>query len=139
MAIAKEVWPYDPPSTVQAKDDTNKPTGYAAASAGYLGRMYLRGEGVKADPAIAKMWFERGAELGDRECQNGLGIIYRDALVPGTRQDMKQAVKYFDAAANQDLAEAQVNLGKYYYCEPPHFPFSSFSLNLVAQIAEKHH
>ncbi|TEB38352.1 HCP-like protein [Coprinellus micaceus] len=115
MAIAKEVWPYDPPSTVQAKDDTNKPTGYAAASAGYLGRMYLRGEGVKADPAIAKMWFERGAELGDRECQNGLGIIYRDALVPGMRQDMKQAIKYFDAAANQDLAEAQVNLGKYYY------------------------
>ncbi|KAF6760305.1 hypothetical protein DFP72DRAFT_102262 [Ephemerocybe angulata] len=113
-AIAHQVWPHDPPSTVQTKDD-NRPIGYAAASAAYLGRMYLRGEGVKADPAMAKAWFARGAEQGDRECQNGLGIIYRDALVPGSRPDMKEALNYFDAAANQDLAEAQVNMGKHFY------------------------
>ena len=101
--------------------------GYAAASAAYLGRMYLRGEGVSADPVIAKAWFERGAEHGDRECQNGLGIIYRDGI--GTRPDLKQALKYFDSSASQDLAEAQVNLGKYYYRE-----FFSFRCLVSIQI-----
>jgi SEL1 protein len=79
--------------------------------------MYLRGEGVKADAAIAKMWFERGAAHGERECHNGLGIIYRDGLVNGLKPDMKKALAYFSAAAGQELAEAQVNLGKYHYCE----------------------
>lgn len=117
LKIARQVWPNDPPAIAQTKDDDNKPFGLAAASAAYIGRMYLRGEGIKADPTLAKMWFERGAEHGDRECQNGLGLIYRDALVPGSRADMKQALNWFDAAASQELAEAQVNLGKYYYSE----------------------
>jgi SEL1 protein len=78
--------------------------------------MYLRGEGVKADAATAKMWFERGAEFGDRESHNGLGIIWRDGLVNG-KIDLKKAVGHFTAAAGQDLAEAQVNLGKYHYRE----------------------
>ena len=76
--------------------------------------MYLRGEGVKADPAIAKMWFERGAEHGDRESHNGLGIIYRDGF-PGIKHDLKNALAHFGVAAGQELAEAQVNLGKYHY------------------------
>ncbi|EAU91431.2 MMS2 [Coprinopsis cinerea okayama7 len=115
LSIARQVWPNDPPSTAQAKESENKPVGYAAASAAYLGRMYLRGEGVKQDPILAKAWFERGAALGERECQNGLGIIYRDALVPGSRPDIKRANNYFKVAATQDLPEAQVNLGKYHY------------------------
>ncbi|TFK26490.1 HCP-like protein [Coprinopsis marcescibilis] len=113
--IARQVWPSDPPASAQIKDSETKPVGYAAASAAYLGRMYLRGEGVQPDPVMAKAWFERGAEHGERECQNGLGIIYRDALIPGTRPDIKQALVFFNAAATQDLAEAQVNLGKYHF------------------------
>lgn len=92
--------------------------GYAAASAAYLGRMYLRGEGVRADPAMARMWFERGYEGGDRECINALGVIWRDGLVGG-RTDEKKAFTYFSVAAGQELAEAQVNLGKYYYSKLP--------------------
>ncbi|KAF8653295.1 hypothetical protein AX16_003996 [Volvariella volvacea WC 439] len=119
LQIARQVWPRDPvdPSRSQqvpTKEETG-PVGYAAASAGYIGRMYLRGEGIKADPATAKMWFERGAEHGDRECHNGLGIIYRDGLVPGVKADVKIAVHHFKHAATQELAEAQVNLAKYYY------------------------
>ena len=93
---------------------------YAAASAAYLGRMYLRGEGVRADPAMARMWFERGYEGDDRECINALGVIWRDGLVGG-RVDEKKAFTYFTVAAGQELAEAQVNLGKYYYskCSVP--------------------
>ncbi|EPQ55072.1 HCP-like protein [Gloeophyllum trabeum ATCC 11539] len=120
LRIARQVWPRDPANPGQStagsrdRDDDGGPVGYAAAAAAYLGRMFLRGEGVKADPAIAKMWFERGAEYGDKECHNGLGIILRDGLVDG-RRDIKQALVHFAAAADQDLAEAHVNLGKYYY------------------------
>jgi SEL1 protein len=96
------------------KDQGHTSAGLAPAAAGYIGRMFLRGEGVRQDPVLAKMWFERGAEYGDKECHNGLGIIWRDGLVDG-RKDLQKAMKYFGVAAGQDLAEAQVNLGKYHY------------------------
>ena len=79
--------------------------------------MYLRGEGVKADSATAQMWFQRGVDLNEKESFNGLAIILRDGLVDG-RKDSKKAMKYLTAAANQELAEASVNLGKMYYGEP---------------------
>ena len=119
LSIARQTWPTDQPNKpAKQKETEKKDTSYAAASAGYLGRMYLRGEGVKADPVLAKMWFERGAEYGDREAQNGLGIIYRDGLLDG-RPDPRKALPYFEAAANQELPEALVNCGKYHYCEYP--------------------
>lgn len=70
---------------------------------------------MKQDFTIARMWFERGATHGDRESHNGLGIIYRDGL--GMKANMKTAYTHFLNAAGQDLAEAQVNLGKHHYCE----------------------
>ena len=108
------MWPHDPPNVIQTKDE-NKPVGFAAASAGYLGRMYLRGEGVKVDYAVARAWSERGAEHGDREAHNGLGIMYRDGL--GVKSDLAKSLAHFNVAAGQELAEAQVNIGKYHYCE----------------------
>jgi len=118
LQIARQIWPRDPPNppakSTPPKDE-HGPVVFAAASAGYIGRMYLRGEGVKADPAIAKMWFERGAEHGDRESHNGLGIIYRDALIPGSKADVKKALNHFQVAATQELAEALANLGKLHY------------------------
>lgn len=118
--IARQVWPRDPINPLQHQaqtpiKDENIPTGYAAASAAYLGRMYLRGEGVKADPAMAKMWFERGVEYNDRECHNGLGIIWRDGLVPALKADLKKAMYHFTVASSQELAEAQVNLAKMHF------------------------
>lgn len=104
--------------------DEKKPLAYAAPAAGYIGRMYLRGEGVRQDFKTAKAWFDRGAEAGDRECHNGLGIIYRDGL--GIKQDMKKALAHFSAAAGQELAEAQVNIGKY------HFGITSNGLSFIA-------
>lgn len=71
---------------------------------------------MKRDYELAKMWFDRGAEYGERESHNGLGIIWRDGLgLVDKKGDMKKALGYFTAAAGQDLAEAQVNLGKYHY------------------------
>ncbi|KAI0665661.1 HCP-like protein [Trametes maxima] len=118
LRIARQVWPRDPANPrqphVSTKDEGQAQVGYASLAAGYLGRMYLRGEGVKQDPAMAKMWFERGAEYGEKECHNGLGIIWRDGLVDG-KKDVKRAMSHFAAAATQELAEAQVNIGKYHY------------------------
>ena len=117
LRIARQVWPRDPANPRQPQPSTRESTpsaGYAALAAGYLGRMYLRGEGVKQDPVMAKLWFERGAEYGEKECHNGLGIIWRDGLVDG-KKDMKKSLAHFGAAASQELAEAQVQLGKYHY------------------------
>ena len=117
LRIAREIWPRDPanPRNYQpSKDSSAPPGGYASLAAGYLGRMFLRGEGVKQDAAMARMWFERGAEYGEKESHNGLGIIWRDGLVDG-KKDLTKALAHFTAAASLDLAEAQVALGKYHY------------------------
>ncbi|KZT39348.1 HCP-like protein [Sistotremastrum suecicum HHB10207 ss-3] len=120
LRIARLVWPRDSVTSPLAhkkekKEGDDSTFVYAAYSAGYLGRMFLRGEGVKQDFKLAKMWFERGAEFNDRECLNGLGIIWREGYVEGGKRDIKKAIQYFMVAAGQDLAEAQVNLGKYHY------------------------
>ena len=76
--------------------------------------MYLRGEGMKQDPVVVKMWCERGADYGEKESHKGLGIIWRDGLVDG-KKDLKQAMVHFAAAATQELAEAHVNIENYRY------------------------
>ncbi|ORY30204.1 hypothetical protein BCR39DRAFT_529970 [Naematelia encephala] len=117
LKVARNVWPTDMDSkgnvaprrkmSKEAEDAIREPAMWAA---GFLGRMALRGEGGKADIGKARMWLERAADFGDREALNGLGIIYRDGLnVP---KDSTRAFHYFQAAAGQDLAEAQVNLAK---------------------------
>ena len=115
--IARHLWPRDNPVMPLRgkKDKVDSETILLACHAAfYLGRMHLRGEGVRTDPKLAKMWFERCAEYGDRECHNSLGIIWRDGLVDGKRDDRK-AMAQFNTAAGEDLAEAQINLGKYHY------------------------
>jgi SEL1 protein len=118
LRVARLLWPKDPvheplKHAAQAPPLKDAPprASWGVYAAGYLGRMYLRGEGVRADAARARMWFERGAEYGDRESHNGLGLIWRDGLVDG-RVDPKKAAAHFGVAAGHDLAEAQVNMGK---------------------------
>jgi SEL1 protein len=81
----------------------------AAKAAGYLGRMFLRGEGMPQSFDIARTWFKRGVELGDALSQYSLGLMYLHGLnIP---KDAVKAADYFGAAADQDLAVAQVRLG----------------------------
>ena len=115
--VARVMWPVDWDSqgnvapkrrmSKEMEDTVREPAMVAAA---FLGRMALRGEGQRQDLRRARMWYERAAELGDREAHNGLGIMYRDGLDVPT--DFQKAYGYFQAAAGQDLAEAQVALGK---------------------------
>ncbi|CAE6450903.1 unnamed protein product [Rhizoctonia solani] len=118
-AVARKVWIRDSLTnpTLGKKELSKDEQGvvvHAAVACAYLGKMYLRGEGVKQDARIARMWFMRGAEFGEKESHNGLGIIYRDGLLDG-KQDLKKSAQYFAAAAGQDLSDAQVNYGKIYY------------------------
>jgi SEL1 protein len=81
----------------------------AAKAAGYLGRMFLRGEGMPQSFDIARTWFRRGIEHGDALSQYSMGIMYLKGL--GVPENPVKAAELFGAAADDDLAVAQVRLG----------------------------
>jgi SEL1 protein len=81
----------------------------ASKAAGYLGRMFLRAEGIEQSFEIANTWFKRGISNGDAISQYSLGLMYLNGL--GVKKDPKRAAELFSAAADQDLAPAQVRLG----------------------------
>ncbi|KAL2023258.1 hypothetical protein VTK56DRAFT_3381 [Thermocarpiscus australiensis] len=84
----------------------------AAKAAGYIGRMYMRGEGVEQNFDRAKFWYERGAILNDAQSQYGLGLLHLHGY--GVKADVVLATEFFKTAANQDFAPAQVQLGALY-------------------------
>lgn len=81
----------------------------ATKSAGYLGRMFVRGEGVTQSFKIAQTWLRRGIANGDALSQYYMGLLYLRGL--GVDKDPVRAADYFAAAADQDLSAAQVRLG----------------------------
>lgn len=82
----------------------------AAKAAGYMGRMFLRGEGTEQSFEKAITWFNRGIKNGDSLCQYEMGVMYLHGL--GVKKDAITAADYFKVAADQDFPSAQVNLGK---------------------------
>ena len=82
---------------------------FATKSAGYLGRMFLRGEGMEQSYSKAKIWFTRAIANGDALSQYSLGLMHLNGL--GVTQDISKAADFLAAAADQDLAVAQTNLG----------------------------
>jgi SEL1 protein len=81
----------------------------ASKAAGYLGRMFLRGEGMPQSYDIAKTWFKRGIDHGDAMSQYLMGLMYLEGL--GVPKNAMRAAELFAAAADQDLAIAQVRMG----------------------------
>lgn len=81
----------------------------AAKAAGFIGRMWMRGEGVEQNFDRAKFWFERGNLFKDPQSQYALGLMYLHGY--GVKADIISATDFFKAAANQDYAPAQVQLG----------------------------
>ena len=117
LKVARKVWTRDNPSKHQQyrkQNIENTEVYYGMLAAFYLGRMHLRGEGVRQDIKTARMWFERGAGEGDKESFNALGIIHRDGLLNGNARE-DAALLQFGRAATADLPEALVNIGKIYY------------------------
>lgn len=105
--VAKKYWK----SNGRIEDISNKPNleKIAAKAAGYLGRMYMRGEGVQQDFDRAKFWFERGNTAGDAQSQYCLGLLWLNGY--GVPRNVGKATDYFKAAADQEYALAQVHLG----------------------------
>ncbi|SPO02187.1 related to HRD3 - involved in degradation of Hmg2p [Cephalotrichum gorgonifer] len=84
----------------------------AAKAAGYVGRMYLRGEGVDQNFEKAKLWFDRGKTLGDAQSQHGLGIMLLNGY--GVTKNIPLATELFKSAADKDFGPSQVELGVLY-------------------------
>lgn len=109
MEVARQYWN----SKDQVRSDV--PTGVeklAAKSAGYIGRMFLRGEGTKQSFTKARIWFERGIANGDALSQYSLGLMYLRGY--GVKVKVHKAADLFSAAADQGLAVAQTELGVFF-------------------------
>ncbi|KAK4696207.1 SEL1 protein, partial [Lecanoromycetidae sp. Uapishka_2] len=106
MTVARKYWQKD--GTM--KEEDQGVAKIAAKAAGYVGRMFLRGEGMEQSFDKALTWFKRGVANGDALCQYELGLMHLHGL--GVRKDPVRAADFFKEAANQDFASAQVNMGQ---------------------------
>jgi SEL1 protein len=106
LEIARMNWTKDGKTKPNVSPLTEK---LASKAAGYLGRMFLRGEGMPQSFSIAKTWFIRGIEHADALSQYSMGLMYLNGL--GVSKDALKAAEYFAAAADQDLPPAQVRMG----------------------------
>ena len=106
MIVAREYWSENGKPNKDASETTEI---LASKAAGYLGRMFLRGEGMEMSYKKAKIWFTRGVKNGDALSQYSLGLMYRNGL--DVDVSVTKAAEYFAAAADQDMAVAQTNLG----------------------------
>ncbi len=78
-----------------------------------LGIMYLRGQGVAPDLALAARWLRASAAQGNAQAQYRLAMMHLAG--DGVVQDLVAAAALLRAAAEQGLAQAQVNLAAMLY------------------------
>ena len=69
-----------------------------------LGECYIKGKGVKADPAEAVKWYRLAADQGLDEAQYNLGVAYLEGS--GVEKDRVEAAKWFRMAADQGMEDA---------------------------------
>ncbi|KAI9208523.1 uncharacterized protein BJ171DRAFT_489184 [Polychytrium aggregatum] len=91
---------------------------FAAASAGYIGLMHWRGEGVPQSDKNARAWFEKGATLKSSLCLYALGLMKRDGLA-GFEKDLEEAKKLLTEAAKENSG-AQYEVGALAMAEDNH-------------------
>ncbi|BCS96606.1 hypothetical protein DSLASN_22380 [Desulfoluna limicola] len=82
--------------------------GHAQASQ-VLGLMYLKGDGVAADPVAAKRCYQYAADRGLVEAQFALAALYLEGQ--GGPQDYELAVFWFKRADKQNFPPASIALG----------------------------
>lgn len=108
--VAKKYWKSNGRVDENFKPGLDK---YAAKAAGFIGRMYMRGEGVEQHFDRAKFWFERGiSHGGDAQSQYALGLMLLHGY--GVDKNIAKATELFKASADQDYAFSQVELGVLY-------------------------
>jgi len=106
LVVARKYWAKDGSIKADTEPGVDR---LASKAAGYLGQMFLRGEGMEQNFAKARVWFKRGLKNGDVMCQYSMGLMHLHGLdVP---KNPVKAAEYFGAAADQDYGPAQVQLG----------------------------
>ena len=80
------------------------------------GASYWQGNGVAKDRKTARVWFEKGAALGNARSMLGLGYCY-DLAIGGPR-DTSKAVEWWIKAADFGYEVAMSRLGDYFYLNP---------------------
>ncbi|KAI1322401.1 hypothetical protein F5Y16DRAFT_386645 [Xylariaceae sp. FL0255] len=107
LSVATKYWRLkDGRSVDGAKPQLEK---VASKAAGYIGRMWLRGEAGNQDFKLAQRWFERGIKHGDAQSHWGLGMMNLHGY--GVPKNVPKAFELFKAAADQEFSLAFVALG----------------------------
>ena len=106
MMVARKYWQKDG----SIRDEDQNVAVIASKAAGYIGRMFLRGEGMEQSYQKALTWFRRGVANGDALCQYNMGLIHLNGL--GVKKDPVLASDYFKESATQGFASAQVNMAQ---------------------------
>ncbi|KAG5989986.1 hypothetical protein E4U43_004390 [Claviceps pusilla] len=109
LQVTSRYWKKDGRLVDNIKPGTDK---IAAKAAGFIGRMYLRGDGLPQNFKQAKAWFERGIKLRDAQSHYGMGLMLLNGL--GGKENVKRASDLFQSAASSDYAPAQVEIGRLY-------------------------
>ena len=73
-----------------------------------MGHMYRTGQGITKDHTEAVRWYRLGAEQGNSDAENMLGLMYYEGS--GVPQDSQQAKEWFLRAAKQGDLDAQQSL-----------------------------
>lgn len=75
-----------------------------------LSSFYLNGKFVEQDISKGLEWQTKAAELGDKDTQFNLGLIY-DKGQYGVPRDIRKAIYWYEKAVAQGDAQAMTNLG----------------------------
>ncbi len=70
-----------------------------------LGRIYINGEGVKADVAQGVGWYRKAAEQGDAVAQVYLGQLSQSGF--GVAKNLEQAAVWYRKAADQGRTDTE--------------------------------
>ena len=76
--------------------------------------MALNGRGMKADPELAIRYLKKLAEKGNSEVLEQLAALYESGIGP-VKPDLREAVRYYSAAAEKGSIRSQVRLGWIYH------------------------
>lgn len=75
-----------------------------------VGVIYHTGNGIIANPLIAKLWYEQAIQKGCAIAYRNLGKLYEDGL--GVGKNLFKAARYYQQALEKGYKEAQEDLDK---------------------------
>ncbi len=89
---------------------TSGEDGYSAYR---IGTLFENGDGVDPSDEQAFFWYERGAQLDDKDAMNRLGLFY--ALGRGTAPDPAKAVEWIEKSVDYGSFRAKIDLATLYH------------------------